>query len=57
MDAPTDYDLFLNIGAWDSQDAFYEALPQAERGVVPPREDFEVADRRRIWLGEPPALG
>jgi hypothetical protein len=52
VDAPTDYDLYLNIGAWDTRDAFYRAISGAERGKVPQRKDFEVADRRRMWLGE-----
>jgi hypothetical protein len=54
VDAPTDYDLYLNIGAWDSQDDFYRAIPGAERGKVPERKDFELADRRRIWLADAP---
>lgn len=57
VDAPTSYDLYLNVGAWDNRDDFYNALPKARRGVVPDREDFEVADRRRIWFREPPPVG
>jgi hypothetical protein len=55
VDAPTDYDLYLNVGAWDSQEDFYRAIPGVERGKIPERKHFEVADRRRIWLAEAPA--
>lgn len=40
---------FVNIGVWTSRAEFYEHF-KIEPGSVPPRQPFEVADRRREWL-------